>query len=517
MKRTPFAYYGYVISLVLLLACLCLERQAQGKTSHRPHIILVMADDMGWGQTGYYGHPFLKTPHLDEMAANGLRLDRFYAGGPVCSPTRATVLTGRTHERTGVMTHGYPLRLQERTIPQALAKIGYTTSHFGKWHLNGIRGAGIPILPNDVRRPDVFGFQHWLSVTNFFDMHPLMGRSGRPEGVFEKQQGDSSEVVVSEALKFLGAQIAGRPDVPTFTVIWFGTPHSPWASEAFDREPFQNLSFQAKRHYGELVAMDRSIGRLRQGLRKLGIAEQTVLWFTSDNGGLPNKDFQPTVGQPNDAISGMTTLRGFKGSVYEGGLRVPAIIEWPETIKPRVSTYQSGAFDIFPTILDIVGLPEDSMLAVRDGISIKPLFFGETDSRVQPMGFRYAGKGAFIDGNYKIVVSSPTRKKNEKPVTDEKDMERVELFNLDADPGELNNLAAQEGDVLNHMLNEYQEFCQSVDESIRGRDYPSGKLDQPDPEPKRWTTDETNYSPFLSRFKEEQRKLDVLTKPDKGS
>ena len=96
-------------------------------------------------------------------------------------------------------------------------------------------------------------------------------------------------------------------------------------------------------------------------------------------------------------------------------------------------------------------------------------------------------------------------------------MERVELFNLDADPGELNNLAAQEGDVLNHMLNEYQEFCRSVDESIRGRDYPSGKLDQPDPEPKRWTTDETIYSPFLSRFKEEQRKLDVLTKPDKGS
>ncbi|MEO1992302.1 MAG: sulfatase-like hydrolase/transferase [Pirellulales bacterium] len=517
MKRITFTYFRWVISPVLLLAYFCLNGQACAKAFQRPHIILVMADDMGWGQTGYYGHPFLKTPNLDEMAASGLRLDRFYAGGPVCSPTRATVLTGRTHERTGVMTHGYALRLQERTIPQALAEIGYTTAHFGKWHLNGIRGAGIPILPNDSHRPDVFGFQHWLSVTNFFDMNPLMGRRGKPKGVFEKKQGDSSEVVVSEALKFLNAQIKGQPNVPTFTVIWFGTPHSPWASEEFDREPFEHLSFQAKRHYGELVAMDRSIGRLRQGLRKLGIAEQTLLWFTSDNGGLPNKDFQPTVGQPNDDMSGMTTLRGFKGSVYEGGLRVPAIIEWPETIRPRVSAYQSGAFDIFPTILDIVGLSEESMLPVRDGISIKPLFLSETGSRVQPMGFRYAGKGALIDGDYKLVISTPTQKKSENPARNKKTNKGVELFNLLEDPGELKDLASQKGDVLKRLLKKYQAFCQSVDESMRGCDYASGKLDQPDPEPKRWTTDETIYSPFLSRFNKEQRELDALTKPKRGS
>ncbi|MEO2042563.1 MAG: sulfatase-like hydrolase/transferase, partial [Pirellulales bacterium] len=191
-----------VASLVAVCFVFCPVCDARENSESSPHIVLVMADDQGWGQTGYYGHPFLKTPHLDDMAAHGLRLDRFYAGGPVCSPTRATVLTGRTHERTGVMSHGYPLRLQEKTIAQALAAVGYVTSHFGKWHLNGIRGAGIPILPSDDRCPDAFGFGHWLSVTNFFDMHPLMGRRGKPAGEFEKKRGDSSEVVVKEALHF---------------------------------------------------------------------------------------------------------------------------------------------------------------------------------------------------------------------------------------------------------------------------------------------------------------------------
>ena len=309
-----------IISLMAVCFIFCSVCDARQGSENRPHIVLVMADDQGWGQTGYYGHPFLKTPHLDDMAAHGLRLDRFYAGGPVCSPTRATVLTGRTHERTGVMSHGYPLRLQEKTVAQALAEVGYVTSHFGKWHLNGIRGAGIPILPSDERRPDAFGFGHWLSVTNFFDMHPLMGRRGKPAGEFEKKRGDSSEVVVKEALHFLKAQINKSSDVLTFTVIWFGTPHSPWASLEADSQQFPQLSFQAQRHYGELVAMDRSIGALRSGLQELGIADNTLLWFSSDNGGLPNKDFQPTVGQLNESIDGMVPLRGSKGTLYEGGL-----------------------------------------------------------------------------------------------------------------------------------------------------------------------------------------------------
>ena len=244
--------------------------------AERPNIILVMADDMGWGQTGYYNHPVLKTPILDAMAARGLRFDRFYAGAPNCSPTRATVMTGRTNDRTGVLNHGVPLRPQEKTIAQALQHAGYATAHFGKWHLNGMRGPGAPIFADDIRNPGRFGFGTWLSVTNFFDMNPIMSRQGE----FEEFLGDSSEIIVAEALKFI--ELQSQTTDPFFTVIWYGTPHSPFVASDDDRAGFTNLKESSSHHYGELVAMDRSIGALRKGIRDLGIADNTLFWFCSD-------------------------------------------------------------------------------------------------------------------------------------------------------------------------------------------------------------------------------------------
>ena len=172
---------------------------SQKEMIQKPNIILIMTDDQGWGQTGYYNHPLLKTPNLDEMANNGLRFDRFYAGAPVCSPTRASVLTGRSNDRTGVYDHGYRLRLQEKTISQALKNNGYITAHFGKWHLNGLRGPGAPILKDDKYGPQNFGFDHWLSVTNFFDINPLMSENGD----FIDFNGNSSEIIFNEALSFI--------------------------------------------------------------------------------------------------------------------------------------------------------------------------------------------------------------------------------------------------------------------------------------------------------------------------
>ena len=178
---------------IFLIGC------SQKEMIQKPNIILIMTDDQGWGQTGYYNHPLLKTPNLDEMANNGLRFDRFYAGAPVCSPTRASVLTGRSNDRTGVYDHGYRLRLQEKTISQALKNNGYITAHFGKWHLNGLRGPGAPILIDDKYGPQNFGFDHWLSVTNFFDINPLMSENGD----FIDFNGNSSEIIFNEALSFI--------------------------------------------------------------------------------------------------------------------------------------------------------------------------------------------------------------------------------------------------------------------------------------------------------------------------
>ena len=443
----------------------------QAFAAERTNVILVMADDQGWGQTGYYNHPVLKTPNLDAMAANGLRFDRFYAGGPVCSPTRATVLTGRTHDRTGVFDHGYALRDQEKTIAQAMKKAGYATGHFGKWHLNGLRGPGVPILGEDSHGPGAFGFDTWLSVTNFFDLNPVMSRQGE----FENFKGDSSEVIVDEALQFITKKTKAKK--PFFTVIWYGTPHSPWQAEEVDQKPFAALTEKAQEHYGELVAMDRSIGNLRKGLRDLGIEKETLVWFTSDNGGLPG--FKPS-----------TTggLRDFKSSMYEGGLRVPAIIEWPTGIpKSRITKHPSGAVDIFPTIAEVVGLPESSMLQPQDGLSLVPLLEKEIGPRKKPLVFRSRARMAIIDNDWKLLSMPKGHAR------------KLELYNLAEDIAESSNLFGEKPEVSQPLRRKLTEARSSIDASVAGKDYPSIKVNsQP---PRIFWTEVDAYKPYFKDWK----------------
>jgi len=435
-----------------------------------PNIILLMSDDQGWGQTGYYNHPILKTPNLDSMAANGLRLDRFYAGAPVCSPTRATVLTGRSNNRTGVFSHGYAMRLQERTIAQAVKKAGYTTAHFGKWHLDGFRGPGVPILENDTHHPGHFGFDEWLSVTNFFDMDPLMGRKGK----FEQFKGDSSEVIVDEALKFI-EQNKKKGSKPFFAVIWYGTPHSPWIAGEEDTKAFAALDEKSKQHYGELAAMDRSVGTLRAGLKKLGLADDTLIWFNSDNGGLPN--IKP------DTVGG---LRGNKGSVWEGGLRVPCIIEWPAQIKPRVTKYPASTMDIAPTLVELLGLPKDSLLDLIDGESLAPLFKSEIGKRKTTIPFRREQQAALIDNNYKIVMQKVPSGK-------------YELYDLEKDPTESKNIYEDQPIIAARLTKALDNFIASVDKSNTGADYPAGKLTTPDKGRVYWKTS-PEYEPYMKKL-----------------
>ncbi len=436
--------------------------------TERPNIVLVMADDQGWGQVGYYGHPHLQTPHLDAMAANGLRMDRFYAGAPVCSPTRATVLTGRTNDRCGVRQHGYALRLQEKTIADAVRNAGYATGHFGKWHLNGLRGPGAPIFRDDPYHPGHFGFDDWLSVTNFFDMNPILSR----QGTWEEFAGDSSEIIVQEALKFIERH--ARAGKPSFTVIWYGSPHSPW--KASEQDQLDLPSDAAKHHYGELVAMDRSIGTLRAKLRELGIADNTLVWFNSDNGGLA-RNFGP------DVVGG---LRGGKGTLYEGGLRVPGIVEWPAKIAPRVTEYPACTMDIFPTLVDVLGLPEDAMLNVHDGMSLGPLFARELGERMKPIGFHYRDGAALIDNRYKIITLT-------------RGSGKYALYDLEADFAEANELYHQKPKLAERMRKLLDEFIASVARSQTGADYPEDRVTKDGPHFRFWSQTE-EYQPYLEQL-----------------
>ncbi|MCM8537294.1 MAG: sulfatase-like hydrolase/transferase [Lentisphaeraceae bacterium] len=416
--------------------------------AEKPNIVLVMTDDQGWGQTGYMNHPLLKTPNLNAMAANGLRFNRFYAAAPVCSPTRASVFTGRANDRTGVYAHGYAIRLEEKTLPQALKKAGYATGHFGKWHLDGLRGPGIPVLADDPHSPGAIGFDEWLTVTNFFDLNPVMGR----KGTFEEFKGDSSEIIVDEALKFIKTQ--KEANKPSFTVIWYGSPHNPFHALDKDIEPFKNLKDKnAQKHHAEIRAMDRSVGTLRKALRDMGIADNTIIWFNSDNGGLKSKEVEL------DSVGG---LRGNKGTMYEGGLRVPGIIEWPAKIQARITDYPASTMDIMPTILDLLDLSSENMLSVVDGASIKPLLTKEVGPRQKPITFHYhKNQAAIIDNNYKILQLNTSK-------------DKYELYDLAKDPNETKNLFNENSEISKKLKAQLKSFTVSVGKSIAGSDYPNG-------------------------------------------
>ena len=453
--------------LLLLLAITFISSIALA--AQKPNVILVMADDMGYGQTGYYNHPVLKTPNLDAMAANGIRFDRFYAGAPNCSPTRATVLTGRTNDRTGVHNHGYAINKQEKTIAQAFQKAGYSTAHFGKWHLNGLRGPGAPIFKEDAHHPGHLGFDYWLSVTNFFDMNPILSRNGK----WEEHGGDSSEIVVNEALDYIRGE--NEKGNPVFIVIWYGTPHSPFMAYESDAEPFNDLSPASRDHYAELVAMDRSIGHLRKELRDFGMADDTIVWFNSDNGGLGN--IKPgTVGK----------LRGFKNSVYEGGLRVPAVVEWPAHIKPQISSFPACTMDIFPTLIDYAGLNKRSINRVTDGISLAGIINSNQTERPSPIGFRHTQRAAWLDNQYKLITLQVGSGK-------------YQLYDLENDPTEQEDILHAEPEIARKMISDFEAWNSSVEESRLGADYPSGKVN---PFPRPQQTDLMTLPEYQKHFDE---------------
>ncbi len=415
----------------------------------RPNIILCMTDDQGWGDVSYNGLKKIQTPNLDALAAAGVRFNRFYAQQS-CSPTRASVMTGRHPNRMGLFWPGIKLRKQELTLAQAVKQVGYATGHFGKWHLNGVAGPGKVIPDSDPLSPRNCGFDESFSVSNYFETDWTFGHNGVPE----KAAGDGSDVIVDRALKFIGT--ATEQNKPFLAVIWFGSPHAPCNPTPEDLKAAGGSGY-----YGEMLGVDRSMGTLRAGLAKLGIADNTMLWFSSDNGGWidPAKP---------DALGNSVDLRGRKGDMLEGGIRVPGLIVWPARIKqPAVTEIPAGVVDIFPTIVDLLQIKVEHPVPL-DGISLLPLLDGRMKARPQPLGFwqfdeeqpeisTNSGPSAWSDNQYKLVKSAPNH---------------WELYDMTVDRGEKYNLAGEHADVMKRMKAELEAWQLSVIRSYKGEDYP---------------------------------------------
>ena len=440
---------------------------AEPKAS-RPNIVLIMSDDQGYGDTAYTGHPHLKTPVLDEMAAKGLRFDRFYAGHPVCSPTRGSVMTGRNPNRFGCFLYNYSIRPQEITIAEVLKRAGYATGHFGKWHLG-------PVKADSPVNPGASGFDEWLSHDNFFELNPPLSRNG---GEPREYPGESSQVVVDASLEFIEKSLAAKK--PFLTVVWFGSPHTPHKALDEDKKPYSALSSGLQNYLGEITAMDRAIGHLRKQLAKLGVADDTLVWFCSDNGAT--------------GPGSTGGLKGKKGGLWEGGIRVPGIIEWPARVpKPFATALPCCTVDIYPTIVDILGLTVPDQIQPIDGISLLPLIQRKMTERPKPLAFwTYPSKGESKNGSFLnpegLKGTWRTFRNLKHPVPRTKDFpghavlmgnryklhklgEKYELYDVVADPAETKNLAPAKPDVVAQMKPALAAWQTSVERSLAGMDY----------------------------------------------
>ncbi|MBN2317062.1 MAG: sulfatase-like hydrolase/transferase [Sedimentisphaerales bacterium] len=452
------------------------------RSSQKPNIVLCMADDQGWGDMAYNGHPVLKTPNFDAMAAEALRFDRCYAAAPVCSPTRGSVMTGRHPNRFGCFKWGHTLRPKEITVAEALKKAGYVTGHFGKWHLGSVR-KGSPV------NPGASGFDEWFSAPNFFDNDPILSR----EGIAVQTKGESSMVTVDAAIEFIRKH--AKTPQPFLAVVWFGSPHNPHRAIKEDAALYADQKKNFQHFYGEITGMDRAFGKLRKELNNLGIRENTILWYCSDNGGLPKV--------------GTTGGRGHKGQIYEGGLRVPAILEWPARIpKPRTTDVPCNTVDIYPTLLQIAGVQMDNQPPL-DGISLVRLINGRMRIRPKPMGFwdhptkgigtpsatwmaelleaqkagdeignrarlrmdagqivkqypedSFPGHAAWLDWPWKL-----------HRIQNNNGNVKLELYNLANDPKEQKDLLTQETERVNAMKAQLETWLASVVRSLNGKDY----------------------------------------------
>ncbi len=399
----------------------------------RPNIILVMADDLGWGDVAYHGvDKTIQTPCLDEMSKAGIRFDRFYSQAAICSPTRASCLTGR-HPARYRMLLGTPLRTQEVTLAEVLHAVGYATGHFGKWHMGRV---------NERRGPHEHGFDEWFSTpNNTIKIDPdTYFHNGKAMGVIE---GEDNQIIMDRALSFIRQQTEAKK--PLLAVIWFHTPHDPiGTTQEFLDLYDEKLGFRRKR-YGEISAMDRQIGRLRIELRTMKIADNTLLWFCSDNG-------WRTEG-----------LRKGKTSLYEGGVKVAGILEWPARIrKPFQTDIPCCTIDFYPTILDLLGLKVENQ-PLLDGVSLVELIDGKMIKRPRFLAFgaTFSPHQCLVDGRFKLHILKD---------------ETVELYNISADLGESQNVADQHPEVVKQMHDHLKKWSASVEASVEKRDYVEGPL-----------------------------------------
>lgn len=465
----------FVAFAVAIFLAGCTGSSPDGIEAPPPNFLILLVDDLGWTDLGCFGSDYYETPHIDQLAADGIRFMHGYAACTVCSPTRAALMTGMYPGRTNVTDwipgHQRPraklrppdwtMKLEHRhtSLAEALGAAGYRTAHVGKWHL-------MPRYEPDVMMdfaPERHGFERniggneWGAPGSYFHPYERADRnrvSPLPAG---GQEGDYlTDRLTDEALQILD----DFRDEPFLLYFPYYTVHTPIQAKPEDQARFEPLSDPEKRHRnpayaGMLAALDRSVGRLRERLDELGIAERTVIVFTGDNGGLDRKGPDGRMGNPTEN----DPLRAGKGSAYEGGVRTPTIYYWPGvTPSGAVSDTPVITVDIYPTVLEIAGVDGDPSHNQRvDGASLAALLRNpDSGLRRDTLYWHYphyhnggaTPYSAIRDGDLRLVHFYED--------------DRVELYDLSEDVGEERDLAGTMPEKAQELLDQLNAWRAEV-------------------------------------------------------
>ncbi|MDX2031164.1 MAG: arylsulfatase [Blastocatellia bacterium] len=427
-----------------LLASVSVLAASLAAQTARPNIVVILADDLGFADVGFNGGREIKTPNIDKLAAAGARLDQFYVQ-PVCSPTRAALMTGRYPMRHGLQTGvvrpwaQYGLPLDERTLPQALKEAGYATAITGKWHLGHFQPAYLP-----TRRGFDFQYGHFNGALDYFKHDRDGGHDWHRNDKASYDEGYSTHLLAREAVKFI--QDSRQP---FFLYVPFNAVHSPHQAPEKYKAPYAHLKEPRRTYAGMLAAMDEAIGQILAALDEKGLRKNTVIVFSSDNGG-------PSPG----VVTDNGPLRAGKATLYEGGVRVAACIAWEGRIKAG-STIAAPLHivDLYPTLLRLAGASLRQTLPIDGHDAFATLTQGKPSPHSEILLNATPNTGAIRVGDWKLIVNGKVSA-GEGDGTERAPAERsVELFNLANDPYEKQNLAAQRPDVAKDLRARYDKLA----------------------------------------------------------
>ncbi|MGE3156517.1 MAG: arylsulfatase [Xanthobacteraceae bacterium] len=430
------------------------QPQTSAPANQKPNIIFIMVDDLGNADLGYRGSD-IRTPNIDKLATEGVRMESFY-GQPVCTPSRACLMTGRYPMRYGLQTlvifpsHTYGLPTEERTLPQALKDAGYRTLMTGKWHLGHA---------DKKYWPQNRGFDHFygnvVGEVDYFTRERGGIIDWQRNGTFLKENGYYTTLIGNEAVKLIEEQDASRPFFLYFASL---APHAPFQAPKEGIDRYASIANETRRTYAAMLSeLDVQIGRLIAVLEKKGLRENTIILFASDNGGATSGLFATGARSPEERATELSEklpasngrFRGGKGSLYEGGVRVPAFANWPGKLKPAIVNDPVHMVDIMPTLLALAG-GQGSADRPFDGVDIWPTLaqgkaspHGELLIHIEPI------RGTIRKGDWKLVRMATFPGK-------------TELYNLASDPEEKNNLADQHPDIVSQLNARLMAYSQEM-------------------------------------------------------